>query len=136
MEKVGKCVSVNKNLYKILLLLLKVIPMLTALGYLLNTLLLYIGIDAIILSYLVGMSLSTWLFVLIAAFVCKFCIYHRMFLYYILSADCINVIDSYVGIPVSDLSLLAIHFIVAGIFLFLILYFYAKCNKKPSRKDS
>ena len=136
MEKVGKCVSVNKNLYKILLLLLKVIPMLTALGYLLNTLLLYIGIDAIILSYLVGMSFSTWLFVLIAAFVCKFCIYHRMFLYYILSADCINVIDSYVGIPVSDLNLLAIHFIVAGVFLFLILYFYVKCNKKPSRKNS
>ncbi len=110
--------------------------MLTALGYLLNTLLLYIGIDAIILSYLVGMSLSTWLFVLIAAFICKFCIYHIMFLYYILSADCINVIDSYVGIPVSDLNLLAIHFIVAGVFLFLILYFYAKYNKKPSRKDS
>lgn len=127
---------VNRHLHKVLLGLLKVIPMLAALGYLLNTLLLYIGIDAIILSYLFGISLSTWLFILTAAFVFKFCIYHRMFLYYILSADCINVIDSYVGIPISDLNLLAIHFIIAGIFLFLVLYFYAECSKKPSRKNS
>ena len=127
---------VNRHLHKVLLGLLKVIPMLTALGYLLNTLLLYIGIDALFLSYLVGMSLSTWLFILIAAYVFKFCTYHRMFLYYILSADSVNVVDSYVGIPISDLNLLIIHFILAGIFLFLILYFYDKCHKNPSAESS
>ena len=110
--------------------------MVTALGYLLNTLLLYIGIDAIILSYLVGMSLFTWLFILLAAFVFKFCVYHRMFLYYILATDCVNAYDTYIGIPISDRGLLGIHIIVAGIFLFLILYFYAKCNKKSIAKNS
>lgn len=110
--------------------------MVTALGYLLNTVLLYIGIDAYILSYCVGMSLCTWLFVLVSAFVFKFCIYHRMFLYYILSAEVVNTIDTYIGIPISDLNLLIVHFIVAGIFLFLILYFYAKCNKKSTSEDT
>ena len=105
--------------------------MITALGYLLNTLLLYIGIDAVILSYLIGMSLFTWLFILIAAFVFKFCIYHRMFLYYILATDVLNIYDTYIGVPVSNQGLVSMHMIITGIFLFLVLYFYAKCNKKP-----
>ena len=112
--------------------MLKVIPMLAALGYLLNTLLLYVGTDAAVLSYLVGMSLFTWLFILIAAFVFRFCVYHRMFLYYILATDCLNIYDTYVGAPVTDQGLLSIHVVITGVFLFLILYFYVKCNKKPS----
>ena len=113
-------------------MLLKVIPMITALGYLLNTILLYVGIDAFILSYFVGMSLLPWIFILISAFVFRFCIYHRMFLYYILSAEIINIIDTYIGIPISDFNLLIVHFIIAGVFLFLILYFYVNHCKKPS----
>lgn len=131
MAKVERYVRVSKDLHKILLVMLKVIPMITALGYLLNTLLLYIGIDAVILSYLIGMSLFTWLFILIAAFVFKFCIYHRMFLYYILATDVLNIYDTYIGVPVSNQGLVSMHMIITGIFLFLVLYFYAKCNKKP-----
>ena len=127
---------VNKRLHKVLLLLLKVIPMLTALGYLLNTILLYIGINAEFLSFLIGMSLLPWLFILISAFVFKFCIYHRMFLYYIVCTDSINIYDSYIGIPIDNFNLLKLHFIVTGIFLFLILYLYVKCNKKPSCKNT
>ena len=130
MAKVERYVRVSKDLHKILLVMLKVIPMITALGYLLNTLLLYIGIDAVILSYLIGMSLFTWLFILIAAFVFKFCIYHRMFLYYILATDVLNIYDTYIGVPVSNQGLVSMHMIITGIFLFLVLYFYAKCNKK------
>ena len=130
MAKEERCASVNKTLHKVLLVLLKVIPMLTALGYLLNTLLLYVGIDAAILSFLVGMSLLPWLFILIAAFVFRFCIYHRMFLYYILCTDSINIYDSYIGIPIDNFNLLKLHMIITGIFLFLILYLYVKCNKK------
>ena len=131
MAKEERCASVSKTLHKVLLVLLKVIPMLTALGYLLNTLLLYVGIDAAILSFLVGMSLLPWLFILIAAFVFRFCIYHRMFLYYILCTDSINIYDSYIGIPIDNFNLLKLHMIITGIFLFLILYLYVKCNKKP-----
>ena len=131
MAKVERCV--NKNSHKVLLGLLKVIPMLTALGYLLNTVLTYIGVDAYILSYLVGMSLFPWLFILLAAFVFRFCIYHRMFLYYILTIDCINIYDFYIGVPMSDLNLMKAHLVISGLFLFLILYLYVKCNKKTTK---
>ena len=135
MEKVERCASVNRTLHKILLLILKVIPMLTALGYLLNTLFSYIGIDTPIFSHLVGMSLLPWIYILVSAVVFKFCIYHRMFLYYVFIVDNLNIVDYYKGIPVSDINLLIVHSIITGVFLFLILYFYVNHCKKPSQKD-
>ena len=41
-----------------------------------------------------GMSLLTWIFMYIATIVFKFCSYHRIFLYYILIVDTINIVDS------------------------------------------
>ena len=102
--------------------------MVTALMYLINTLFACVGIDIPVFSYIGGMSLLPWLFIWVATFVFRFCIYHRMFLYYILATNIIDTIDYYIGIPVTTFSLLMVHIVVAGIFLFLILYFYVKCN--------
>lgn len=126
----------SKYLYKILLLVLKVIPMITAIGYALNTLFAFIGIDTPLFSNICGISILPWLYILLSAFVFRFCIYHRMFLYYILITDVINIIDYYVGIPVSTFNLFVIHLIIIVIFLFLILYFYAKCYKKSSKENT
>lgn len=122
----------SKYLYKILLLTLKSIPMLTAIGYTLNTLFAYIGIDTPVFSHICGISLLPWAFILLSAYVFKFCIYHRMFLYYVLIIDIINSVDYYIGIPISTMNLFAIHAVIISVFLFLILYFYVKHHKKPS----
>lgn len=120
--------TLRKRSHKLLLVILKFIPMVTALLYLINTLFACVGIDLPVLSYIGGMSLLPWLFILVATFVFRFCIYHRMFLYYIFVTDILNIIDYYIGIPVSTFSMLMIHIVTAGIFLFLILYFYVKYN--------
>ena len=78
------------------------------------------------------MSLLPWLFILIATHVFRFCAYHRMFLYYILVSSIISTIDYYIGIPLSTFNILALNFIVAGVFLFLILYMYVKHHKKTA----
>ena len=83
----------NKSLYKTLLILLKYIPIIIALFYIVNTLGALFGIDLPVLSNIAGMSLLTWVFMYLAALVFKFCIYHRMFLYYILVTDIINIIN-------------------------------------------
>lgn len=134
MVKEERCV--NKYLYKILILTLKIIPMLTALGYLLNTLLSYINIDIPWLSHLVGMSFLPWLYILGSSIVFRFCIYHRMFLYYVFVVDIINITDYYIGIPTSDFIILKIHLVITGIFLFLILYFYVKHRKELTSEDT
>lgn len=120
----------SKYLYKILLILLKYIPILIALCYVINTATAIIGIDIPVLSNIAGMSLFTWLFMYIAAWVFQYCIYHRMFLYYILVTDIINILDYYIGIPVDDFGIIMIHAVVVGVSLFLILYLYVKHNKR------
>jgi hypothetical protein len=110
--------------------------MVIALIYMINTITAYIGIDLPILSNIAGMSLFTWIFMYLAAIVFKFCIYHRMFLYYILVTDIINIIDYYYNIPISNFNLLMIHSFITGLCLFLILFFYVKHYKKRVTKDN
>ena len=76
--------------------------MIISLFYLINTITAFIGIDIPILSTISGMSLLTWIFMYIATIVFNFCSYHRIFLYYILIVDIINIIDYYISIPISD----------------------------------
>lgn len=128
--------SLRKSSHKLLLVVLKFIPMVTALCYMLNVLFAYLGIELPVLSQLGGMSLFTWLFIWIATYVFRFCIYHRMFLYYILVNDLLNIIDYYVGLPISTTRLLMLHLVIICVFMFLILYTYVKCNKKVAGEDT
>lgn len=108
--------------------------MIISLFYILNTTLSYFYIDIPILSNIAGISLLPWIFMYIAATVFKFCAYHKMFLYYILITDIINIIDYYIQIPIGDLELLMIHSVITGISLFIILYLYVKNHKNLASK--
>lgn len=112
----------NKTLYKIELYLLKVIPMIIAGLYLLNTILSYFYIDIPILSLIGGMSILPLLFLYVSSYVFKFCEYHRMFLHYIVISDSIAYIEYYTGGILSDRNFLLLHIIIAGLFMYFILY--------------
>ena len=127
MDVEEKCLR-NKQ-YKLFLIMLKYIPMLIALIYTLNTFAAFMGIDIPAANNVAGISLLTWIFMYIATIVFKFCVYHRMFLYYILVVDIVNIIDYYIGIPVSDFQLLMLHSIIIGISLFIVLFLYLKYRK-------
>ena len=120
----------NKLLYKVTVIVLKILPMLLAFITLLNSILSYFNIDLVILSYIGGVSLITILFIYIVSYIFKFCEYHRIFLHYIVVTCIINIIDLYIGIPINDLEYLCLQMIVAGISLFIILYCYLKNNIK------
>ena len=121
----------RSNLHKLLLLVLKYIPMVIALCYMLNTML-YIEP----LSNIAGVSLLTWIFLYLASVVFEFCSYHRMFLWYILIDDVLNIVDYYWNIPISTDNLIRIHNILAGITLFIVLILYVKSNKVIIRKNN
>ena len=126
----------SKTLYKIFLLVLKLLPMIAALCYLCNTMFAFIGKDTPVFSVVSGMSVIPWIYIYISSFIFKFCIYHRMFLYYILTVDTLNLWDYYIGIGISDFKLLMVHVVITGIFLFLILYFYVKHHKKLTKENT
>lgn len=126
----------NKDLYKIELYLLKVMPMLLAAIYLVNTVLSYYDIIIPVLSYIGGLSFIPLVFMYVSSYVFRFCSYHRMFLHYIVVNDSINLIDYYYTLPISDWELLILHMSVASIILFIILYMYVKGHSKNVKEHS
>ena len=98
----------NKLLYKVTVIVLKILPMLLAFIILWNFILSYFNIDLVILSYIGGVSLITILFIYITSYTFKFCEYHRMFLHYIVITWIISIIDLYIGIPINDLEYLCL----------------------------
>ena len=112
-------------------LFLKVLPMLMAGLYLLNTILSSFGIDYSIFSYLAGVGIIPLFFIIAASYLFRFCEYHRMFLWYILVNNLICWSDAEFGLPISDWWLFSLHIAIAGIFLFLILFFWLRCRRNP-----
>ena len=124
----------RRSEYKLLIIVLKFIPMLTALCYMSSTIFNYFGYNIEPLSNFGGMSLLTWLFIYLASIVFNFCSYHRVFLWYIFIDDIFNIIDYYITIPISTDSILMLHNILIGITLFTVLILYVKDNKVIIRK--
>lgn len=123
----------SKTLYKAEILLLKIIPMLLALVYLSNTIISYFfDLDLIIFSYIGSVSILSLGFLYLSSYVFRFCEYHRMFLHFVVVNELINAYDTHIGIPITDKELFCIHMIIAGIFLFLILYLHVKSNKRTN----
>ena len=122
----------GRRAHKLLLILLKVIPMILALAAMTGTFLDFFGINSQILSFTCGVSLFPLLFLYLSSYVFRFCEYHRMFLHYIVANNAIIYADYLIGIPVDTMTLFKIHVVVIGLFLFLILYFYRKerCCKR------
>ena len=126
----------KRSEYKLLIIVLKFIPMLTALCYMSSTIFNYFGYNIEPLSNFGGMSLLTWLFIYLASIVFNFCSYHRVFLWYIFIDDLFNIIDYYITIPISTDSILMLHNILIGITLFTVLILYVKDNKVIIRKSN
>lgn len=122
----------SKYTYKLLLIILKYIPFVGAFCYLASTISAYLGYNVEIFSYVCSISLIPWVYMLIPSFVFKFCVFHRLPLYYMIVIDSLNIYDYYKGIPLDNFKLLMVHCIITGIAILLIIYFYAKCHKKPT----
>ena len=126
----------RRSEYKLLIIVLKFIPMLTALCYMSSIIFNYFGYNIEPLSNIGGMSLLTWLFIYLASIVFNFCSYHRVFLWYIFIDDTFNIIDYYITIPISTDNILMLHNILIGITLFTVLILYVKDNKVIIRKSN
>lgn len=106
--------------------------MLLAFCTVLNMLFDFFGVECSFLSLVGGISFLPLIFLYLSSIVFRFCIYHRLFLDYIVACNLVNCVDYYIGIPFSNAGLFMFHIILIGLFLFLILYFYRreKCCKR------
>lgn len=129
-RKPAEARNIDKKWYKVTLGLLKIIPMLLATCDILNTLTCLLGYDLVIFSFIGGVSSLTLAFLYLVSYVFRFCVYHRMFLHYVLANNIISTLEFTVGLPVNFLGLCCIFSVNFCVFLFLILYFHQKERKK------
>jgi hypothetical protein len=107
---------------KILVLVTKVLPVLLALCHFINTALSYFYIDCIFLNYFASISILTVIYLYIVSYTIKLCAYYRMFLHYCVLIDVLNIIDYYIGLPITDISFYLLFVIITIIFLFVLIY--------------
>lgn len=125
--------KLKSSLYKIELVIIKALPFLLAVLYLITTILDYFGINSTIVNYIAMFCL--YLFLYITSYVFKFCVYHRMPLHYIVLINVLSIYDVYIGIPLDNFRLFQMYAIITCIFIFLTVYFYVKSNKKFSSRS-
>lgn len=106
----------SKFLYKIEIIGIKYIPFIIAIMYFIDTILDAFKVDIGILSHLFGMSFLPWCFLLLSSYVFKFCLFHRIPLYYIALNHVISLVDYYLGIPLELKPWVVLHILIMFIF--------------------
>lgn len=114
--------KVNITLFKRFVLVSKVLPMVLAFCHFIHIILSYFYIDTTFINYFASISILTVAYLYLVNYVLKLCSYYRMFLHYCVIIDIFNVYDYYIGIPISDISLLLFYGGVTIIIMFIILY--------------
>lgn len=82
--------------------MIRVIPIIISIIYFINTILTYFGYRIELFSALCGISLLPMIFIYLSSIVFKFCLRHRLFIYYIGFSEAEAWIDYKIGIPVSS----------------------------------
>ena len=126
----------NILLHKVMILILKFIPIVLSLIYLLGTICSIFGKDTVILSYFGFVSILPGMFILLSSFVFKFCIWHRLPLYFILVDNISNwfIWTFYGSIQISTFVWLTL--LLAGIFVILGIYFKYRYDKQTKLTKS
>lgn len=122
MAVVEESKSLNKALYKLELYMIRVIPVIISAIYFINTVLTYYGYRIELFSALCGISLLPLIFVYLSSRVFKFCLRHRLFIYYIAFSETEAWIDYKIGIPVSSETIFIFDILVFVALVIYVLY--------------
>lgn len=122
--------SLKRNNYKIFLFINKYLPYVMSLLYMVNTLLSLAGIDLIVFSMLGGLSLLPIIYFISVSFTFRYCLYHRLPIYYIVLNDSINWLDYHIGIPIADMYFIAGSIVLMFIFIVVTTILYLKEKKR------
>ncbi len=126
----------TKELYKVDLFLLKLLPMIMAFSYMVAQYAALFNIGSgptlvlQIVTHYLGLLLAPMMFMLISSKVFQFCNYHRMFIYYILVIQLMNITNWYFKIPVSNLAYNVTQDVITVGFLLTALIMYIKKRRQ------
>jgi hypothetical protein len=126
----------SKVAYKIMLLILKYIPITLACACILNTILAYLGITTLILNCCFGTSILFIGLLYILSYVFRFCYLYRLPLHYVTAVNGLLMIDFLIGLPITSLMLYKIIVIMTGLAIVIYIYTVIKNRNAPKTKTN
>lgn len=126
--------NLRSKLYKAEIALIKALPFLLAVLYLIATILDYYMMSSTIINY-IALGI-VYVFIYISSYVFKFCEYRRMPIHYIVLINLLSIYDVYIGIPLDTFRLMQMYAIITCLFIFLTVYLYVKNHKKPTGENN
>ena len=128
MKMVDKLRKPNQklNVNKLLILIIKIYPMVIAIGYFCINILHYFDISVRLFEFVTIQALTSTLLLYLLSYVFQFCLYHRIFIHYVLIQNVISYIDEIYTIPVSDKQFLYIQMNLLFVVLVIALFSYLR----------
>lgn len=124
--------------HKVFLLLAKWIPVVTAIGILINSTLVYFNSpDAVndLMSFTIGVSIAGIALMYSCSYAFNFCTWHRVVISYNASVMLLTFFIRYTSIECGYSLLLLLYYILAGVFTLIGLYLHNKKNTNTTTKD-
>lgn len=125
----------SKNLYKLLLVILKGLPMVMASGFIISNTIPNISPELNMIVHVCALIVPQFAFMYLSSYIFRFCSYHRIFFHYILAIQAITVTDWYIGIPISNEEIRQLQYAVTVVFAIIAFCLYIKhrIDMKKSR---
>lgn len=123
--------TLNKYVYKILLSIIKYIPISVSLCFIINFICNYFTITIIGIQCFMGVSFLFILLLYLLAYVFKFCYLYRLPLHYITASSIIGTLQQFNVITLSSLYMYRLYFIFTGICLVVYVWLMYKNRNNP-----
>lgn len=126
--------TLNKNVYKVFISVIKFLPNLLALFKIIGLLLSYFKMTSFALTCIGGTSIILLVLLYLISFVFRFCGLYRLSLNYVSLITILTIVDFYIGIPLNLNSMFVLYSLITGVFVSLWIWFFYK-NRKNTKVD-
>ena len=123
--------TLNKNVYKIFISIIKFLPNFLALLKIIGLLLSYFKITSFALTCIGGTSIVLLVLLYLISYVFRFCGLYRLSLNYISLITLITIFDFYIGIPIMVSSKFILYTLITGVFISLWIFVIYRNRKNP-----
>jgi hypothetical protein len=123
--------TLNKNMYKVFISVIKFLPNLLALFKMAGLVLSYFKMSSFVITCLGGTSIVLLVLMYLISIIFKFCGHHRISLHYVITITLLSIYDFYIGIPLNVKNLFKLYILITGVFVSLWIWFFYKNRKNP-----
>lgn len=123
--------TLNKNVYKIFISIIKFLPNLLALLKIIGLLLSYFKITSFAITCIGGTSIVLLVLLYLISYVFRFCGLYRLSLNYISLVTIITILDFYIGIPLDLNDMFILYTFITGVFISLWIFVIYRNRKNP-----